>query len=231
MGQRRWHSLSGAVGFALLFAALFLPGPPPKADDSALALTANLVDHRDALVKGMLVAGLALMALLWFFGILGDAIRRNDEGGPSLALVAVLGGLTGIALMFIGMLLFSGAAFKAANMGDPALVRETVDTGNMVIETSKYGFAVLILATCASLGRHPFLSHRMILSGLIAAAILVASSFPPFLVDHGIGQFGGGIDVLGGIPGFAWIVALSISMARRRAPDVAGTAGTPLPSR
>ena len=73
MAHRRWHSLSGAVGFALLFAALFLPGPPPKADDSASALTANLVEHRDALVKGMLVAGLALMALLWFFGILGDA--------------------------------------------------------------------------------------------------------------------------------------------------------------
>src|SRR5947209_4997615 len=121
MEQRRWHSLSGAVGFALLFSALFLPGPPPKADDSALALSANLVDHRDALVKGILVAGLALMALLWFFGILGDAIRRNDEGGPSLSLVAVLGGLIGIALMFVGMLLFSGAAFKAANMGDPAL--------------------------------------------------------------------------------------------------------------
>jgi hypothetical protein len=154
------------------------------------------------------------MALLWFFGILGDAIRRNDEGSPSLSLVAGLGGLTGIALMFIGMLLFSGAAFKAANMGDPAIVRATVDTGNMVIEASKYGFAVLILATCAS-GRLPFVSHRMVLSGVLAAGILVASSFPPFLVDHGIGQFGGGIDVLGGIPGFAWLGALSISMARR----------------
>jgi hypothetical protein len=227
MEHRSWHSLSGAVGFALLFAALFLPGPPPKADDSASALTANLVDHRAALVKGMLVAGLALMALLWFFGILGDAIRRNDEAGPSLSFVAMLGGFMGIALMFIGMLLFSGAAFKAADMGDPALVRATVDTGNMVIEASKYGFAVLILATCAS-GRHPFLSHRMMLIGVIAAAILVASSFPPFLVDHGIGQFGGGIDVLGGIPGFAWIVALSISMARRGVPDVADAPRTSL---
>ena len=228
MEQRRWHSLSGAVGFALLFAALFLPGPPPKADDSASALTANLVGHRAALVKGTLVAGLALMALLWFFGILGDAIQRNDEAGPSLSLVAVLGGVMGIALMFIGMLLFSGAAFKAATMSDPALVRATVDTGNMVIEASKYGFAVLILATCASSERHSFLSHRMMLSGVIAAAILIASSFPPFLVDHGIGQFGGGIDVLGGIPGFAWIVALSISMARRGVPDVADAPRTSL---
>jgi hypothetical protein len=230
MTQRRWHSLSGAVGFALLFAALFLPGPPPKAHDSAAALSANLVDHRGALVKGMLVAGLALMALLWFFGILGDAIRRNDEAGPSLSLVAMLGGLMGIALIFVGMVLFSGAAFKAASMGDPALIRATVDTGNMIIEASKYGFAVLILATCTSSGRHRFVSHRMMLSGLIAAGLLVASSFPPFLVDHGIGQFGGGIDVLGGIPGFAWIVVLSISMARR-APDVANAAGASLAER
>jgi len=47
----------------------------------------------------------------------------------------------------------------------------------------------------------------------VSAAILVASTFPPFLVVHGIGEFGGGIDVVGALPGFVWIVALSIAMA------------------
>jgi thymidine phosphorylase len=51
--------------------------------------------------------------------------------------------------------------------------------------------------------------------GVIAAAILVVSTVPPFLADRGIGQFGGGIDVVGGLPGFVWIIALSVMMTRR----------------
>ncbi|MEY2588804.1 MAG: hypothetical protein QOJ67_788 [Acidimicrobiaceae bacterium] len=214
MEAKRWHSWSGAVGLALVFVALFLPGPPPKTDDTAAALTANLVEHRTALVDGVLVAGLGVMALLWFFGVLAGTLRRN-AGTASFAPTAVVGGVAGTLLIFVGMLLFSGTAFRAAGMGDQTLVRATVDTGNMLIETGKYGFAVMIAATCASASRGGLLSRRMILAGLISALILVLSTIPPFLTDHGVGQFGGGIDVLGGIPGFGWIMALSAQMARR----------------
>ena len=94
-------------------------------------------------------------------------------------------------------------------------MRSVVDTGNMFIETGKYGFAVLILATCAAPGATSFLTGRMKTSGVVAAAILVLSTAPPFLADHGIGQFGGGIDVVGGLPGFLWIIAISVIMTRR----------------
>src|SRR5438105_13891074 len=118
---RRWESLSGAVGLAIVFVALFLPGPPPKTDDTTASLRASLVEHRTALVDGMLLAGLGLMALLWFFGVLGA--RLTPDGRPSsVAITAVAGGLAGLGLMFIGMLLFAGAAFRAASMGDDALV-------------------------------------------------------------------------------------------------------------
>jgi hypothetical protein len=213
MTIKRWHSWSGAVGLGLVFIALFLPGPPPKADDTADALVTNLAEHRTALVAGILVAGLGLIALLWFLAVLADTLRR-DTNTPPFAYAAVIGGVVGILLMFIGMLLFSGTAFRAAEMGDRSLVRATVDTGNMLIETSKYGFALLIAATCASCWPSHVLSRRMIQAGIVAAVILVLSSIPPFLTDHGVGQFGGGIDVLGGIPGFAWIIALSVQMAR-----------------
>jgi hypothetical protein len=116
--------------------------------------------------------------------------------------------------MFLGMLLFSGTAFRAAGLGDQTLVRATVDTGNMLIETGKYGFAVLIAATCAAVSRTDLLSRRMVLFGAIAALVLVLSTIPPFLADNGVGQFGGGIDVLGGIPGFVWIIVLSVHLAR-----------------
>src|SRR6266550_400999 len=107
MVLRRWESLSGAVGLGIVFVALFLPGPPPKTDDTAAALTASLVAHRTALVDGMLLAGLGLMALLWFYGVLADRLTARERRASSFAMAAVAGGLMGIALMFVGMLLFA----------------------------------------------------------------------------------------------------------------------------
>jgi hypothetical protein len=214
MASKPWHAWSGALGLGLVFVALFLPGPPPKTDDTAAALTANLTEHRTALVDGILVAGLGVMALLWFFGVLTNTLRRDNPSG-SYAHAAFAGGIAGTLLIFVGMLLFSGTAFRAAGMGDQTLVRATVDTGNMLIETGKYGFAVLILATCAAASHSSLLSRRMILAGAVAATILALSTSPPFLAGHGVGQFGGGIDVLGGIPGFVWIFVLSAQLARR----------------
>ena len=217
MGVKRWHSWSGAIGLALVFVALFLPGPPPRAQDTSAALTANLVEHRTALVTGVLVAAAGVVALLWFFGVLAERLA-SASGHLGYAYAAVAGGVVGLLLIFIGMLLFSGTAFRAATMGDQAVVRATVDTGNMLIEAGKYGFAVLIAATCAASTDGRLLSRRNSWMGLVSAVILVVSTVPPFVTDHGVGEFGGGIDVLGGIPGFLWIIVLSVQLARRSDP-------------
>ena len=42
----------------------------------------------------------------------------------------------------------------------------------MLIETGKYGFAVLILGTCVAPGASSFLTSRMKAVGVLAAAIL-----------------------------------------------------------
>src|SRR3981081_4280012 len=143
MPNKPWHHWGVELGLGLVFVALFLPGPPPKTDDTVAALTANLIERRTALVDGMLIAGLGVMALLWFFGVLADTLRRDTQSA-SYAHAAFAGGLAGTLLVFVGMLLFSGTAFRAAGMADQTLGRATVDTGNMLIETGKYGFAVLI---------------------------------------------------------------------------------------
>src|SRR4051794_26048604 len=212
MLRHGWQSLSGALGLALIFIALFLPGPPPKTDDTTQQLTRALVDQRGALVYGVLLAGFGVMAMLWFVGLLADALRQSPSSW-----IAALGGIAGTTLLFIGMLLFAGTAFTAARLGDAPLVRSVVDTGNMVIEASKFGFAVLIAATCAANPDRQLVSPRMARVGLAVAAVLVLSTIPPFIVRHGIGQFGGGVDVVGGIPGFVWIIALSVVMSRRLA--------------
>jgi hypothetical protein len=189
--ESRWQSLSGIVGLALVSIALALPGPPPKASDSAASLQAALVRHRGAFVTGILPAAVGLMALLLFVGVLTTALRGDEPANSPLGAVVVLGGLAGILLMFVGMVLFGGAAFRTAEMGDRFVVRAAVDTGNMLIEASKFAFAVLIFAVCGMGLASGRLSQRMVVIGRAAGAVLVLSALPPFLTEHGVWQFGG----------------------------------------
>lgn len=217
---RSWNEMTGAAGVLLVAGALFLPGAPPKATDTADQLTSNLSMHRGALVAGIILAGPGFMALLWFVGVVSGWLRSQEsERGTPESAAAIAGGVMGMSLMLVGMLIFSGVAFRAVAMNSPASVRVAVDTGNMLIEASKYGIAVLLLAVCAGGKRRATLPRWMLISGVTAAALLVVSTVPPFVDTAGIGQFGGGIDVIGGIPGFAWLAGLSIVMTREAAAD------------
>src|SRR5436190_17589461 len=106
MGPRRWQALTGAVGLGLLFVVLLLPGPPPKAEESTSELTKTLVDHRAAFVRGTVLAGLAVMLLLWFVAVLADAVRRSDDVNGAHAGAVLLGGGVAVLATFVGMLLF-----------------------------------------------------------------------------------------------------------------------------
>jgi len=214
MTDRRWESLTGIVGVGLTTAALVLPGPPPKASDSAASMQAMLVQHRGAFVGGLLVASLGLTALLWFIGVVAAMVRRHDSADSASSTVALAGGLAGVLLMFVGMVVFSGAAFRVAGLGNQVVVRAFVDTGNILMETSKFGLAVLIFATCQAGAMSGCLPKRAVAAGRASGAPLVLSAFPSFLTDHGVGQSDGPIDLAGTVPAFVWLAALSVVLAR-----------------
>jgi hypothetical protein len=222
----RWQGLSGAVGLGLLLVALVLPGAPPRADQSASSFTATLVDHRAAFVRGTVVASVAVLLLLWFLAGVAMIVRAVDgrNGGSSLSIA--LGGGFGVTVLYVGMLLFNGVAFRAASMHEPGVVRAAVDTGNMLIEASKFGFAMVLLATCGASSTHQFMSRRLRRAGWVAAILSLATAVPPFFVEHGLAQFGGALDLIGGVPAFAWLGVLSLTIAfplaaRRSAPPAA----------
>jgi hypothetical protein len=51
--------------------------------------------------------------------------------------------------------------------------------------------------------------------------VLVVSAVPLF-AEGSFTQFGGGLDVIGAIPGIVWILSLSVMMTRGRRPEILG---------
>jgi hypothetical protein len=109
------------------------------------------------------------------------------------------------------MLMFNGTAFAAARLGDPVLVRAFTDTGNSAIETSKFGFAVFVLALSRCGAAGGVLPRWLTRLGALSGLLMVGSAVALF-VDRGILEFGGVVDIAGGIPALLWIAALSVVM-------------------
>ena len=209
--KRRFEAAMGLAFLALMSVALFLPGQPPKAQDSIETITGVLLNRRRAFLVGSYVAGLAAMAYLWFLGGVRDYLRAR--GADGLGVAACAGGVFAITVMLLGMAMFSGVAFVAARLGDPPLVRALTDTGNIVIETSKFGFAVFVLAVSSS-GCEPGALPRWLVRLGIASVVLMLVSAVALFLDHGVFQFGGLIDPGGAVPVLVWIGGLSVVMLR-----------------
>ena len=88
-GARVAAAASAAAFVVLDGAALFLPGAPPRARQSAEEIAATLAGHRGRLLASVYVGGLALLALIAFV----VTLRRRPARDPGLV-TAALGLLT-----------------------------------------------------------------------------------------------------------------------------------------
>jgi hypothetical protein len=121
----------------------------------------------------------------------------------------------------VGFALFYGAAFKVAGEGHDALVRALSDAGNAAIGLSKFGFAGFIACLC--LAAPGGLSRTARRAGYASALVLVLSAIS-LVSDAPALQFGGPVDLLGGVPAFAWLAWLSVLLIRQAVPAPARTA-------
>ncbi len=213
LSEGRAIALSGLVFVVLDVVALFLPGAPPKAHDSASHVAHTLVTHRTELLVAMYIAGLAVIALLVFLAAIWAWLTR-EGGDDALAITAMGGALVGIGAQLVGMLFFYGATYKIAGQHQYALVRGLTDAGNAGIEMSKFGFATLIAGTCLAARR--LLPVRLLVTGLLAAVAAFGSAIPLFS-EGNFTQFGGGLDIVGIVPAIVWIAALSLLLSSRAA--------------
>src|SRR5438093_2392272 len=172
-GARQLDAASGIAFVILMSVALFLPGPPPKADDSIGTITAMLVEQRRAFLVGGYVAGLAVLCYLWFLGSVWRHLTTGTRDQTGLAIAACGGGLLAVTLTLLGSAIFSGVAFKAAALGDPALVRALTSARHTALDGAQFGLAAFLLATCRSGAASGVLPRWLVGSGVPAASPLI----------------------------------------------------------
>ena len=202
------------VLFAVLFnGALFLPGAPPKASDSAGEIARTLVGDRDAIQAGMILAGLGLICGLWF--VCSVAAWLGEDGRHrALVQAGATGAVVAMVLGIVGTGLFYGAAFSVAASGDLGVVRGLTDAGNATIEMSKFGLALFALAVAAAARGAGLLPRWFTAAGLVVAGLALISTAPLF-AEGSFTQFGGGLDLFGAAPLVVWVIVLSVLMTRR----------------
>jgi hypothetical protein len=205
---------TGAIGIVALLIALFLPGPPPKTTDTINHLTNVLIHKRHLLLAGTYLAGLGALAFMWFLGTLAQFLHNHTRQLAPIA-AAVIGGLTGVIAMLTGIALVSGATLRAASLpGAGPTTRALIDSGNVLIEMSKFGLALLVLATTNALWRSDVLTKTALRVGVAAGTLPVLSALSPFIADRGLWQFGGPPEILGAAPAAVWIIYLSLTLVR-----------------
>ena len=227
-GVGRLSAASGAAFVVAMGVALFLPGAPPKAGESAAQIASSLAKHRGAVLAGVYIAGVAAVLGIWFFATVRAWLARAAaDPGQQVASAAFGAGVLALALVLVGMLLFYGAAYKVAGDGQDAIVRALTDGGNAATALMKFPFALFVAGVSLVAYRRALLPRWFASLGGGAAALLVLSAVSLF-ADGEVTQFGGPLDLLGGGPGMVWVVALSVMLARSRAGEPAQAAGGPV---
>jgi hypothetical protein len=142
----RLAPLTGPAFLILVAATFGVSGDTPSSDDSTAKIVLFWQDNDTQQITTAFLGGLAALLLVWFAGSLRRAISRAEGGDGRLAAVA----FAGAAIAAVGLLIFSGLTFAAADTaGDvPPTVTHTLTVlNNTLFFPLTGGFALLLLAS------------------------------------------------------------------------------------
>ncbi|MDR3415466.1 MAG: hypothetical protein P4L83_04690 [Nevskia sp.] len=214
--RTRSGAVAGLIFMVLLNLALFLPGAPPRTDDTVASLASILAQRRAEVTAGSYIAGLAAVAFFRFLGTVRAHLRSAEPASDGLADTAFAGGVAGMVLILLAMTSTAGLALVGPVPGDAGLVRAVTDAANIAINTAKLCLVGLVLAVCLGGRRGRWLPPWLVGSGYASAAVVLLTAGPPLLVRGGLFEFGGPVEIGGVVPVNLWIVALCIFLLRRR---------------
>jgi hypothetical protein len=205
------------IGFVILVILGFIVTPePPDSNAAPAEVLGYVVDHANALHAVQLIFGASTFLLIWFFGVLRDALSRVEvaEGRHALANIGWGAGLIAIAVQLVAFALLATATLHPVT-SDPDLTRALVDASLLVPALGAPAVAVFFVANSLSILRSGYLPAWLGWLGLVTAVFSILGLGAVY-TDHGAFASDG---FLGFFTGFLlfliWILAASIVLYRK----------------
>src|SRR3979490_420859 len=111
-----WEALTGIAFVALCTLAAAIRGEPLKTDAAAADVVRYFTDKRSQVLESSAVWFLAVILLLWFFGVLRSRMRGTDAG-DRLTATAFGGGIFGAAFLTASSCGLNAAALEIPPTG------------------------------------------------------------------------------------------------------------------
>jgi len=137
MDKAMWDRLAaagGIIGVILFVIGIIIVGTPPDINDSAETVADFFQDSRDQVLWAAFLQGLGVIAIIWFIGALGAAMRDAGEG--RLAAVMGIAFAITVSIGAVAALSRASLAFAIAEDADPGVVLSLYQMGGFMDTTS-----------------------------------------------------------------------------------------------
>jgi hypothetical protein len=208
-GIVRPAALAGAIFFAIVLVNSNLMSGAPTAADPAGETFEYLAEHNDRFQIAAVLWGFAMAAaLVWLAGLF-RVLRQAEGEAPSVAIIALAGGVLAAACTVVGALALGAAATTTAELGaDAAKALWTLYL--LSFGATLFGLLLLIGATAAISLRKRLFTRRFALASAVLVPVSMAGAFT-------IGFAGDAIQVVAGVAillDSVWIFVVGVHLWR-----------------
>ena len=167
--DRLWRS-AGLQALGLFVLAYFVYGDPPHVGASPEALVGFYQGDRLRILTAAVLAGFAVLNLMWFAAALRTTLAAVGQDGWGAAATAASAALGAVLLLLVT--LSAALAYSLSGAGNPGLLGALNDLSWAGVVLSSFPRAMLIMASAFGLWRAGLVSNRLFAVG-VAAVVLV----------------------------------------------------------
>jgi len=216
--ERQWR-MSGINFIVLVVIAYVIYGYQPQVGASADAVVAFYNGDRTRILIASVIAGLAVLYLLWFAAALRTTLADAGQDGWGAAATASSAAVGGLFLVLIAM--GAALAYSIAGSGNDALTLGLNDFTWAGVVLTSFPRAMLIMAGTFGLWRAGLISNALFAAG-VAAVVLVLLGGTTWMSGGFWAPDGDYSRFVSPIIGLVWVVIVSRVLLTRSPATRAG---------
>jgi len=167
--DRLWRS-AGLQALGLLILAYFVYGDPPHVGAAPEAVVAFYQGERLRILTAAVLAGFAVLNLMWFAAALRTTLAAGGQDGWGAAATAASAALGGMLMLLVTV--SAALAYSISGSGNPGLLSALNEISWAGVVLSSFPRAMLVMASAFGLWRAGLASNRLFAVG-VAAVVLV----------------------------------------------------------